>query len=63
MSLSYPGLGIGVAMAIVIVALGEYIGETFQEKKERTFLDETRDSLSAAPVWSIPQECRPSWPA
>jgi hypothetical protein len=63
MSLSYLELGIGVAMAFVIVALGEYIGETFQEKKERAFLDETRDSLVGAPVLSMQQECRPSWPA
>ena len=51
--LSYLELGIGIVVAFLIVALGEYIGETIQEKKERAVLDETRDSEVAASAWSV----------
>ena len=50
--LSYLELGIGIVVAFLIVALGEYIGETIQEKKEREVLDETRDSELATSAWS-----------
>ena len=51
-SLSYLELGIGIVAAFAVVAAGEYIGETFQEKKERAVLEETRDSELAASAWS-----------
>ncbi len=51
--LTYLVLGIGVAVAFVVVMLGETIGETFQEKKERAVLDETRDSELAVSAWSV----------
>jgi hypothetical protein len=51
--LSYLELGIGVAVGFAIVAVGEYLGESFQEKKERAVLEETRDSEVAASAWSV----------
>lgn len=62
-SLSYLDLGIGVAIGFMIVAAGEYIGETLQEKKERAVLDETLDSEIGGAVWSVQPEYRPSYPA
>ncbi len=51
--LTYLELAIGVAVAFGVVMLGETIGETFQERKERAYLDETRDSELAASAWSV----------